>query len=62
MGDNEIDKKINPNFVIEIPKVNNLLTPFLNLVAIQILAYETAKHIHDNVDEPRDLIKCVATE
>ena len=39
-----------------------LLTPFLNLVAIQILAYETAKHIHDNVDEPRDLIKCVANE
>ena len=56
------DEKIGNKFSIEIPNVNKLLTPFLNLIALQLLAYETAKLIHDNIDEPRDLTKCVASE
>ena len=56
------DEKIGNRFAIEIPMVNKLLTPFLNLIALQLLAYETAKLIHDNIDKPRDLTKCVASE
>ena len=56
------DEKIGNKFALEIPKVNKLFTPFLNLIALQLLAYETAKLIHDNIDKPRDLTKCVASE
>lgn len=60
--DNAPDKKIGNKFSIEIPIINKLFTPFLNLIALQLLAYETAKLIHDNIDKPRDLTKCVVSE
>lgn len=61
-GDNVAQEKLQNKFSIEIPKTNKWFTPFLNLVALQLLAYETAKYIHDNVDQPRDLKKCVDSE
>ena len=56
------EEKIQNKYSIEIPRVNKLFTPFLNLIALQLLAYETAKLIHDDIDKPRDLTKCVASE
>ena len=56
------DEKIGNKFFLEIPRVNKLFTPFLNLIVLQLIAYETAKLIHDNIDKPRDLTKCVANE
>ena len=29
---------------------------------LQLIAFETASLLHDNIDSPRDLIKCVAAE
>ena len=49
-------------FSVEIPEVSIQLTPFLNLVALQLIAFETACLLNDNVDQPRDLQKCVANE
>lgn len=62
VGDNLPQEKIKNKYYVEIPKVDRLLAPFLNLVALQLVAFETAKLIHDNVDQPRDLTKCVASE
>ena len=61
-GDDNASKELKNEYQIEIPKISILFTPFLNLVALQILAYETAKLLHDNIDEPRDLKKCVSAE
>ena len=56
------EEKIGNKFSVEIPEINRLFTPFLNLIALQLIAYETAKLIHDNIDKPRDLTKCVVSE
>ncbi len=61
-GDLEIEEKIQSRYAVEIPKANKWFVPFLNLAALQLIAFETACLLNDNVDEPRDLIKCVATE
>ncbi len=61
-GDDNASKELKNEYQIEIPKISIMFTPFLNLVALQILAYETAKLLHDNIDEPRDLKKCVSAE
>lgn len=58
-----IDKaKLSYEYSVEIPKVSIEFAPFLNLVALQMIAFETACLLNDNVDEPRDLQKCVASE
>ena len=56
------EDKIKNKFSIEVPASNKLFTPFLNLIVLQLIAYETAKLIHDNIDKPRDLKKCVENE
>ena len=56
------EEKIKNKFSIEVPAANKWLTPFLNLIVLQLTAYETAKLIHDNIDKPRDLKKCVENE
>ena len=62
IDDNYAQEKIKNKLFIDIPKINKWFTPFLNLVALQLLAYETAKFIHDDIDKPRDLKKCVDNE
>ena len=57
-----IEDKIHNKYSIEIPEINKWFTPFLNLIALQLIAYETAKLIHNNIDKPRDLTKCVENE
>lgn len=60
--DTAVLEKVDTKYFIDIPSANKFLVPFFNLVALQLLAFETARLIHDNIDEPRDLKKCVATE
>ncbi|MDD3593788.1 MAG: SIS domain-containing protein [Candidatus Gastranaerophilales bacterium] len=57
-----IEERLKNKFSIEIPPVIEIFTPFLNLIALQLIAYETAKLIHTDIDKPRNLTKCVDNE
>ncbi|MEH7181235.1 glutamine--fructose-6-phosphate transaminase (isomerizing) [Neobacillus vireti] len=45
-----------------IPEVNDLLTPLISVIPLQILAYYTALHRDCDVDKPRNLAKSVTVE
>jgi glucosamine--fructose-6-phosphate aminotransferase (isomerizing) len=50
------------DFVIEIPKVSDLLAPILSVVPLQLLAYNIAVRRGCDVDQPRNLAKSVTVE
>lgn len=58
--DYEIKNK--SNYVIYIPKVNELLTPILTVIPTQLLAYYIANLLKYDVDKPRNLAKAVTVE
>lgn len=59
-GDSEIGKYV--DIVIPIPRTNELLTPILCAVAVQLLAYYTALGKGCSIDKPRNLAKSVTVE
>jgi len=59
-GDKEI--KVNADFVIEIPAINELLSPLLVALPLQMLAYFIAVKRGCDVDQPRNLAKSVTVE
>jgi glutamine---fructose-6-phosphate transaminase (isomerizing) len=50
------------DYVIEIPACDELLSPVLAVVPLQLLAYHSAVHLRRNVDQPRNLAKSVTVE
>jgi len=48
--------------VIEIPACDEVLSPVLAVVPLQLLAYHSAVHLKRNVDQPRNLAKSVTVE
>jgi glucosamine--fructose-6-phosphate aminotransferase (isomerizing) len=48
--------------VIEVPSTDDLLTPILNVVPLQLLAYHIAVLRGCDVDKPRNLAKSVTVE
>ncbi len=48
--------------VIYVPATLELLSPIVNVVALQLLAYETAARLGRDVDQPRNLAKSVTVE
>ena len=48
--------------VIYVPQTLELLSPIVNVVALQLLAYETAARLGRDVDQPRNLAKSVTVE
>ena len=48
--------------VIEVPRVNELLSPIVNVIPLQLLAYEVANRLGRDVDQPRNLAKSVTVE
>ena len=48
--------------VIYVPRTLELLSPIVNVVALQLLAYETAARLGRDVDQPRNLAKSVTVE
>ena len=48
--------------VIEVPVTHNMLTPFLSVVPLQLIAYYAALHLNRDVDKPRNLAKSVTVE
>ena len=50
------------DYVIRVPSTHSLLSPILNVVALQLLAYYTAKIRGCPIDKPRNLAKSVTVE
>src|SRR5213593_4557450 len=59
-GDDEITAKADQ--VIRIPAVEELLSPVLAVVPLQLLAYHIADRRGNDVDQPRNLAKAVTVE
>ena len=50
------------DYVISVPKTHELVSPLINVVSLQLLAYETANRLKLDVDQPRNLAKSVTVE
>ena len=48
--------------VITVPRVDSILSPVVNTVALQLLAYHTARQRGCPIDFPRNLAKSVTVE
>jgi glutamine---fructose-6-phosphate transaminase (isomerizing) len=48
--------------ILEIPSVSEIVSPILNTVPLQLLAYHTAKMRGCDIDQPRNLAKSVTVE
>ena len=59
-SDNEIVKYVDS--VIKIPDVDELFSPMLAAVTLQLLAYYAAKYLGAEIDQPRNLAKSVTVE
>lgn len=59
-GDRSIQKHV--HHVVYVPKTNNLLTPLLAVLPLQLIAYYIAVKRGCNVDQPRNLAKSVTVE
>ncbi len=59
-GDAEIEKYV--DLVIRVPRVDPVFSPVVNAVALQLLAYYTARERGCPIDTPRNLAKSVTVE
>ncbi len=59
-GNREVRKKA--DWVIEMPSVEETLSPILNVIPLQLLAYHVAVKRGCDVDQPRNLAKSVTVE
>ncbi|MBV9333882.1 MAG: glutamine--fructose-6-phosphate transaminase (isomerizing), partial [Candidatus Eremiobacteraeota bacterium] len=59
-GDEEIRSV--SDYVFEVPKVDELLSPIVNVIPLQLLAYHIADIEGKDVDQPRNLAKTVTVE
>ena len=50
------------DMTIQVPKIHSLFSPIVNTVALQLLAYYTAKERECPIDFPRNLAKSVTVE
>ena len=48
--------------VVYLPRAHELVSPVVNAVAMQLLAYFTATALGKDVDKPRNLAKSVTVE
>ena len=58
------DEKLNDLFesIIRVPQINELVSPVLAIVPLQLLAYYIAEFLGKDVDQPRNLAKSVTVE
>ncbi|MCU0429167.1 MAG: glutamine--fructose-6-phosphate transaminase (isomerizing) [Cytophagaceae bacterium] len=59
-GDTQITEMA--NYVIEIPRISEALSPLLTVIPLQLMAYHIAVLRGCNVDQPRNLAKSVTVE
>lgn len=60
--DSDIGISMKAKSVIHIPRCDNLLSPILSVIPLQLLAYYIAKFKKLDVDKPRNLAKSVTVE
>jgi glucosamine--fructose-6-phosphate aminotransferase (isomerizing) len=58
--DSEIEKYV--DVVLRIPKTDEILSPLLTSIVVQLLAYYTALELGCSIDKPRNLAKSVTVE
>jgi glucosamine--fructose-6-phosphate aminotransferase (isomerizing) len=58
----DTDAKSIADHVIEVPHAPDLLTPLIEVVPLQMLAYHIAVRRGCDVDQPRNLAKSVTVE
>jgi glucosamine--fructose-6-phosphate aminotransferase (isomerizing) len=59
---NEEIKKVGAEYIIEIPYIEQTLSPFLVAIPLQLLAYFVAREFGEDIDQPRNLAKSVTVE
>ena len=61
---NSDDAKLNDLFecVMKVPEIDEMLSPALAIVSLQLLAYYIAEFLGKDVDQPRNLAKSVTVE
>ncbi|MBL7071698.1 MAG: glutamine--fructose-6-phosphate transaminase (isomerizing) [Candidatus Omnitrophica bacterium] len=60
-GDEKL-RKIGVDYIMEIPYIEQTLTPFLVAIPLQLLAYYVAREFGEEIDQPRNLAKSVTVE
>jgi glucosamine--fructose-6-phosphate aminotransferase (isomerizing) len=50
------------DYVLEIPQTDEVLSPLLTVIPLQLLSYHIAVMRNCNVDQPRNLAKSVTVE
>ena len=59
---NQILPNNNLGYVINIPETNELISPILSVIPLQLLSYYISKNKGLDVDKPRNLAKSVTVE
>lgn len=61
---NSKDEKLSElfDFILKVPEVNEILSPVVAIVPLQLLAYYIAEYLGKDVDQPRNLAKSVTVE
>lgn len=61
---NSKDEKLKDlfDFIIEVPDIQELLSPIIAMIPLQLLAYYIAEYLGKDVDQPRNLAKSVTVE
>ena len=62
VSDGDTDASRHADDVIRVPKTLELVSPIVNAVALQLLAYFTGEALGRDVDKPRNLAKSVTVE
>ncbi len=62
VSDGDTDASRHADDVIRVPRTLELVSPIVNAVALQLLAYFTAEALGRDVDKPRNLAKSVTVE
>jgi glucosamine--fructose-6-phosphate aminotransferase (isomerizing) len=62
VSDGDTDASRHADDVIFVPRAHEMVSPIVNVVALQLLAYYTATLLECDVDKPRNLAKSVTVE
>jgi glutamine---fructose-6-phosphate transaminase (isomerizing) len=62
VSDGDTDASRHADDVIFVPRAHEMVSPIVNVIALQLLAYFTATTLGKDVDKPRNLAKSVTVE
>src|SRR6185295_4771207 len=59
---NEDIRRLEPAYIIEVPRVAEIFSPLVTIIPLQLLAYCVAREFGEDIDQPRNLAKSVTVE